>query len=354
MRFKTDIHPYSLGYQWLFHALIAWFLLNLNDSVSYWLEIQRNGPYIFNPDGSPYSQWDRFANHNYNQSVWVVILVGTGFIEANYHLSFRRRTLRFFLGSTLLAGVVFQAFLFLFNRWKLGVQPALTFGPFLAFILYACFHALLRNFVQQRLDRSEQRVHQSEAEVNALKAQINPHFFFNALNNIYGTALDEQAERTAESIEQLSGLMRYTMRQAQQKHVPVQEEMDFIRDYLQLQRVRLPVKETIRIDTQTHYDGQPARIAPLLLIPFVENAFRYGISMDHSCFLSLRLTVENRELTFVLENSVLPGRERLKGQGIGLVNVQKRLDLLYPGTHQLVMRESPDYYRVELHIQLYS
>lgn len=354
MPLKTSIHLRSVWLQWILHAFIAWLLLNLNDALSYWFEVQRNGAFIINPNGSPYSQWDRFVNHNYNQGIWVVILVGTGLVEANYRLFFKSRTLRFFTASSLLAGVVFQVFLFLFNQWRLGEMPGFTFGPFLAFLTYGWVYALLRNFVQQRLDQSEQRIHQSEAEVNALKAQINPHFFFNTLNSIYGTALHEKAERTAECIEQLSGLMRYTMRQAQQKYVPVGEEIDFIGDYLQLQRVRLPVREAIRIDTRITYDGQPARIASWLLVPFIENAFRYGISMDLECFLLLDLTVENGSLTFILENSVLPGRERLKGQGIGLANVRKRLDLLYPASHRLVIRENSDCHRVELLIQLHS
>ncbi|GAB2778150.1 histidine kinase [Rhabdobacter roseus] len=352
MRFKVAIRRPSFWQQWLLHALAVWVVLTLNDALTYGYEVQKNGPYIFNEDGSPYTPWERFVNHNYYQVVWLVVLVGTFLVEANYHVVFRRRPLRYFVGSALLTGVAFQVLLVWFNHWKLGLQPGGTLGPFVVLAVYSGAYALLRDAVQRRIQEAEQRMHRSEAELRALKEQVNPHFFFNTLNSIYGTALYEQAGRTAESIEQLASLMRYTLREAQQDYVPLAEELKFTEDYLRLQRLRLPERDAIRVDTQLHSDGKPALIAPLLLIPFIENAFKYGISMDQPCFVSLRLVIENGQLDFLLENSVLPSRAGQKGQGTGLLHTQKRLELLYPGRYQLTLTEDAEHYRVALRMQL--
>ncbi|NEU70254.1 histidine kinase [Spirosoma agri] len=343
----------TIWQQWLLHALLLWTVSELNDALTYWYEVHSNGVYLINPDGSSVTQWQRFLNHNYYQAVWAVILAGTLPIEINYQLLFKKRPFVYFLFSISLCSIGFVALLTVYNRWKFGGQVSTLWAPAIIITGYSFAYALLRDFIQQRTTRAQQQIQHTQAELTALKAQINPHFFFNTLNTLYGTALLEKAQQTAQSIEQLASIMRYTITEAQQDFTPVAHEFTFITDYLQLQQLRLPQRDTIQIKTTLQYDDLPALIAPLLLIPFVENAFKYGIRMDHPCFITLQLVVQQQQLDLVIENSAFPLREDQAGLGTGIQNTRKRLDLLYPGNYQLTIQPNVDRYLVHLHLQLH-
>lgn len=340
----------TLWQQWLLHAFLLWAVIELNDALTYWYEVHTRGVYLVNPDRSPVTQWQRFLNHNYYQAVWVVILVGTLPIEVNYNLVFQKRPLSYFLFSTGLCSIGFVVLLTWYNRWKFGGQIDTIWGPALVIAGYSFGYALLRDFMQQRIGQAQQQIQHSQAELTALKAQINPHFFFNTLNTLYGTALTEKAEQTAKSIEQLASIMRYTITEAQHDFTPVANELAFIADYLHLQRLRLPQRESIQLQTELYYDNQPAQIAPLLLIPFVENAFKYGIRMDHPCGIKLQIRVEQQQLTMVIENTRFPVRNDQAGLGTGIEHTRKRLQLLYPEKYQLSCQ--PEAARYVVHLQL--
>ena len=192
----------------------------------------------------------------------------------------------------------------------------------------------------------------TQAELNALKAQVNPHFLFNSLNSIYGTALVEDSPRTAESIQQLSGIVRYVMEESRLQTTDVRRELRFIDDYVELQRVRIPNQENIEITTDIEWDEKPAQIVPLLLNPLIENAFKYGISIQYPCFLRIHLLVQDGTLKMTTENSVLPRTGLEKGTGIGLANVRQRLALAYPNQHKLTVEETDAIFLVDLTINL--
>lgn len=343
----------TIWQQWLLHAFLLWVVNELGDALSYWYKVQTVGPYLINGDGSPVTQLQRFLNRNYYQATWAAILGGTLPIEINSHLLFRKRPLPYFLVSISLCSIGFVVLLNWFNGWKYGGQVNAIWEPSIVIAGYSFAYALLRDFIRQRIQHTQQQIQHSQAELTTLKAQINPHFFFNTLNTLYGTALIENAEQTAKSIEQLAGIMRYTLTEAQHDFTPVANELGFIADYLQLQRLRLPLRDTIQVETTIHYDEQPAQIAPLLLIPFVENAFKYGIRMDHPCFIRLNLRVQDQQLDLVIENSLFPLREGQAGLGTGILNTQKRLDLLYPRKHQLSIKETAGQYMVRLQLNLH-
>ncbi len=192
----------------------------------------------------------------------------------------------------------------------------------------------------------------TRAELTALQAQVNPHFLFNALNTIYNEADATQNDRVADLVQQLSGILRFTLQEAQKDFTSVAHEIGFIEKYLALQRARLPKHDTISIETHIEDDGQPARIAPLLLIPFIENAFQYGISMQQQSFVRLQLKVEMGILGFEIQNSVLPQTATKRGQGTGITNAKKRLELLYPNKHGLVIEENSDTFKIKLKLNL--
>lgn len=339
--------------QWLIHALILWLGMELSDALSYRYQVYTEGPYLINPDGSPVTVWQRFMNHNYTQGLWAVLAVGTLLVELNYHLIFRKKSISFFLISTSLCSVGFSVLLTYFKQWKFGGMPNPIGEPTLAVAAYSISYALLRQYIQQRVDQTQQQIQLTHAELHALKAHINPHFFFNTLNTLYGTALLEQAEQTAQSIEQLASIMRYTVDRSRNDLVSVAEELTFITDYVQLQKLRLPVRENIQIQTELIYDEKPTQMAPLLLLPLLENAFKYGIRMDEPCFITLQLSIQQQELELAIENSLFPRRNDQPSLGTGLANTKKRLSLLYPDKHQLSIQSLADRYCVRLHLTLH-
>ena len=189
------------------------------------------------------------------------------------------------------------------------------------------------------------------AELQLLKAQVHPHFLFNTLNNIYSFTLNA-SPKAQEMVEKLSRLLPYIIHECDQPTVPIEKELKMIRDYMGLEKVRYGEQMDMQIDIRGNYSGK--MIAPLLLVPFVENSFKHGTSkMLSKPWVNLNIIVEGDIFYFMLTNSkpeeyINPANNR----GIGLSNVQKRLQLLYPGRHELKMTEEPGHFTVLLEINL--
>jgi hypothetical protein len=179
-----------------------------------------------------------------------------------------------------------------------------------------------------------------QAELLALKHQINPHFLFNILNGLYGLAFRNDDEPTAEGIAKLSLMMRYMLYESNSNLVPLQKELEYIQHYIDLQKLRIQSPEK--------------KIAPMVLIPFIENAFKHGISTVHSSFIEISLNLHADSLVFGVINPI--HREGKGGQdtpgGIGLQNVRRRLELLYPDRHQLVITAEDARYHIQLTLSL--
>ncbi|MFN8341182.1 MAG: histidine kinase [Cyclobacteriaceae bacterium] len=189
------------------------------------------------------------------------------------------------------------------------------------------------------------------AELNFLKAQINPHFLFNTLNNLYYLAYT-QSPNTTEVVAKLSQMMRYMIYDSNYPLVRLNKEIEYMQNYISLERLRLNNQIPVRFDV----DGvtEDVQICPLILITFLENAFKHGVSSDApGSWVNLLIKVTGSECLFVVENSKRPESQRTDGKsGIGLQNVQRRLHLSYPEKHTLVIRNTEDQYRVELKIDL--
>lgn len=188
------------------------------------------------------------------------------------------------------------------------------------------------------------------AELNYLKAQINPHFLFNTLHNLNYLALSKNDE-ASDVIVKLSNIMRYMIYEAGKKRVPIKAELDYIADYLDLEKIRLNRQVDLSIDT-SQVDAQ-LPIAPLVLIPFVENAFKHGMSDREGGWVKIRLSTEGQELHLVVENSVLKKQSVDPGNsGFGLKNIRQRLQLGYENKHQLNIEPGEEMFRVELKLDL--
>ena len=193
----------------------------------------------------------------------------------------------------------------------------------------------------------------TKAELQLLKAQVHPHFLFNTINNIYFFTLTNSAQAPV-MIKKLSGLLHYILHECDQPLVPLQKELKMIQDYMALEKIRYAEQMQMTIDIDEGHQGKI--IAPLLLIPFVENSFKHGASkMISQPWVRLTIKIENNRLCFIIKNSKPPANVTLTGKGnIGLKNVKKRLELLYPGTHELSVISEEGSYAVRLDLQLHD
>lgn len=191
-----------------------------------------------------------------------------------------------------------------------------------------------------------------EAELKNLKSQLNPHFLFNTLNNIY-SLIAFSPEKAQQAVHDLSKLLRYVLYENNQHFVPMEKEMAFIRNYVELMRIRLPEQVDVQVDLPEKGCEQVA-IAPLLFISLIENAFKHGVSNSRPSFIRIALQiVAARQVVCTIRNSYFPKDKQDKsGSGIGLVNLEKRLALLYPGRYILNCERTDDTYLSELILNL--
>ena len=203
-----------------------------------------------------------------------------------------------------------------------------------------------RNFSLE-IAQKEAQAHKLQADLTQLKYQLQPHFFFNALNNIYSLiAFDPQ--KAQESVHSLSKLMRHFMQNSDQKQISLAEEVDFLQQYISLMQLRLTDKTTVQVDFPKQVPH--LTIAPLLFISLVENAFKHGVSATNTTTLSFSLRVEGDTIIFRSENTKIPTQESLYSSGIGIDNLKKRLTLLYPERHQYTIEEKEGKYIAQLTI----
>ncbi len=212
---------------------------------------------------------------------------------------------------------------------------------------------LMKRWWLKQKEAAQASKEKARAELQLLKAQVHPHFLFNLINNIYSFALEGSA-RAPEMIQKLSGLLHYMIYECKQPQVPLAKELSIIEDYISLEKIRYA--ERLRVEMKIQQDRHHQTISPLLLIPFVENSFKHGASkMLTNPFVFLSITVQDDILYFKLTNSKPSGMEEIYVNGncgIGLKNVQKRLELLYPSKHQLQITDDTSSYSVWLKIDL--
>lgn len=201
--------------------------------------------------------------------------------------------------------------------------------------------------------RRELEKSRAEAELQNLKSQLNPHFLFNTLNNIY-SLIAFSPERAQEAVHDLSRLLRYVLYESSQQLVLLEKELDFIRNYVELMRIRLP--ENVELKTEISAVSPDAEIAPLLFISLIENAFKHGVSNNKSSYIHLDIHQTGDLVVCYLRNSYFPkdAEQDKSGSGIGISNLRKRLALLYPNRHIFSCGIEGDSYYSMLELQLGS
>jgi sensor histidine kinase YesM len=207
----------------------------------------------------------------------------------------------------------------------------------------------VRELEKELLEKEKQK---TEVELKALKAQINPHFFFNTLNSIYSMALDKD-ERLPATVLQLSDLMRYFLYESKDNFVPLEKELAVVNNYISLQKIRSDGQLTIEVKSSGEINGQ--QIAPLLLITFLENAFKHGAKGNRErSFIRINTDIEKDRVFFSVENNkgVVDEIKTSDPGGLGLENIKRQLELLYPGKHRLTIKNMKDTFAVQLQLEL--
>lgn len=205
--------------------------------------------------------------------------------------------------------------------------------------------------IKNEKEKKESEKEKLNSELAFLKNQISPHFFFNTLNNIY-SLVQINSEDGQKAILQLSKLMRYLLYESEQGNIKLSQEIDFIKNYIELMKLRISNKVDVLVSFPDKYPDKI--IPPLLFIPFIENAFKHGISYREPSNISIVMKIDETELFFWCSNRIIhkPDETSLTDSGIGLENVRKRLMLLFPNSHTLVIDESDNFYKVNLRIDI--
>lgn len=223
-----------------------------------------------------------------------------------------------------------------------------------SFIAFSTFRILLILFVSgalavyERWRKVEKEKH--AAEVSFLKSQINPHFLFNTLNSIYSQTLGK-ADTASEMLLKLSSLMHYNISEAHHEFVPLTKELLYIDNYIKLQKVRL--SKRVKLEYHNSITETGLVISPFLLIPFIENTFKYGINSQQDSHIVIKVQLKRNELYLqAFNNKVVIDELRDDKVGLGISNTRQRLNLLYPSKHLLTITETEKDFSVSLHIKL--
>jgi sensor histidine kinase YesM len=213
---------------------------------------------------------------------------------------------------------------------------------------------IITDWLRQLRERQELETQTMQSELRFLKSQINPHFLFNTLNNLYALTL-KKSDQAPEIVLKLSEMMRYMLYECNEKQVPLSKEVAYIRNYLDLERLRQGKNIDINFQVEGYITDQ--KIAPLMFIPFLENSFKHGLSNHISKgFVNITLTVDGSDVHFFIENSKPdspPKRDPSRPSGgIGLVNIHRRLKLLYDNHYDLDIEDSPNSYAVNLMLNI--
>lgn len=216
------------------------------------------------------------------------------------------------------------------------------------FIGVFAFSLLLK--IRERLKQTE--AEKTNAELSYLKAQINPHFLFNTLNSIYSLAI-LKSEKTADAVVKLSDMMRYVLNDSNSNFTALENELNYIANYIELQRMRLT--SNVKLGYTCEGNMFDKKIAPLVLIPFIENAFKHGVNSEEDSDIIIKITITDTDLKLIVKNKcVTTNNNTLNKSGLGIENTKQRLKLLYPENHLLIISEIDNYYIVNLTLNIHD
>ncbi len=317
-------------------------------------------------DNPRYSFW---MHSYYYQLAIMFVAFYINFLFIVPKLYFRKKRIWFFLVLFLFAILMLSLFQLTYNlidfdalritdmqEFKrprptgiFGLHPKIIDNFFLILLVlgFSTGMAIMQQQKQNETKHKEIEKARMDTELAFLKNQISPHFFFNSLNNIYALiAID--GPQAQQAVEKLSGLMRYLIYESDTKMIDLRKEFEFTRNYIDLMRQRLTSK--VKLDVDIMLNVPDVKIPPLFFIPFIENAFKHGVSYREPSHISIGLKTEGDSIIFECVNSIPQQREKESGSegGVGIQNIQKRLELLYGERAQLLMKTDNAKFFVQL------
>ena len=330
-------------------------------------------PILFAPDSPIY--WFQFNTYAFHK--FVLYLLFIGFFYLNYFLLIprlyfsKRYIIHFLICVACFFVIVYIPDLIL--PWGAVMPIAVTLPPgaappfitdvqqvqfqkpfmlphisdnFFLFIIVTFVSMTLR--INSKLKRTEQE--RAEAQLSYLQSQINPHFLFNTLNSIYSIAISEHSNDTATAITKLSSLMRFVTTEAGRDLVTLDKEINYISDYIELQKIRLG--NTVEVDYEVTGSRIGKKVAPLIIITFVENAFKHGVNPEDNSQIKILITISENDLHAEVSNNKVYHIADISKTGVGLRNTRSRLELMYPSRHRLMIDETAEQYNVSLYMDL--
>jgi len=238
----------------------------------------------------------------------------------------------------------------------LGETKGTLFGAMIAVLFLLVLSTAIKfgiKGIRKELALRELKSKHVQIELDLLKSQINPHFLFNTLNNLFALSKKQHDDRTANGISKLANMMRYMIYETNVDKIELKKEVEQIKSFIELQKLRFSEEDDVHINFIVKGEIDKNGIAPMLLIPFVENAFKHSVSVQQSTEIEINLNILDDDLLFSIKNSINRSKQNLEeNSNIGLTNVKRRLELLYPSKHNLELSESGDTFVVELKIKM--
>ncbi|MCD4695447.1 MAG: histidine kinase [Bacteroidales bacterium] len=227
---------------------------------------------------------------------------------------------------------------------------AAQYNPFLAIIISTVIHYFRE---KQQFSLHELQEQKTKAELELLKSQVNPHFFFNTLNTLFSMASMKGDDDTAEGISQLSDLMRYMIYDTKADKISLDKEIEHLQNFIELQKLRFSEDDQLEVKFEISGETKTKTVPPMLFIPFIENAYKFGFSVKQKCEIVINLEVKGEKLIFKVKNSI--NRKKAANpehSGIGINNVRKRLEILFPDNHKLELSDNETDFNVYLSFPL--
>lgn len=245
----------------------------------------------------------------------------------------------------------YEAVSFIIHDWR-QIQPVILFA-FLVIEGMALAYFILKEWAKSELIQTQLQANQLSTEIKFLKSQVNPHFLFNTLNNLFSMAQDKGNDELADGISKLSGMMRYMLYDSNEESVPLSKEITYLEECITLNKLRY-ADEEVKIRFEHPVQVADIRIAPMLFIPFVENAFKHGVAIGQIAAIRIAIAVSGQQLIFSCVNTDYNFIRKMEMEisGIGLENVKRRLELVYPDKHRLRITKEDGKFMVNLEIDL--
>lgn len=289
----------------------------------------------------------QFALFNYFfSSLYTVIFFYVNLFWAIPRLAYESKKWLYLLVFLFLVLLYFIIYRFFLNEINFEIVRDISFLYFIALVKLLFISIVAwAIFLYER--NKEYMIAKNQAELSYLKAQVNPHFLFNALNSIYALAI-KKSDKIVDAISQISDMMRYNIEESQKRFVTLSQELDYIKDYIDTQKLRLSTKTKIIYNVEGEFSGK--QIEPLLLIAFIENAFKYGVSTEKESKIIIKIKFFGNNLKLHIQNDKV--KKFTKTSGTGITNTIKRLNHTYYNRYTIDISDEDDYYSVQLSIKL--